>query len=107
MTNPALRARYLAESVTTASPGRLLVMLYDRLLVDLAQAEEALRTGDRQLGSARLLHAQDILAELRGGLDLTAWDGAAGLSQLYGFIVTQLIQANVRANADQVAECYQ
>jgi flagellar protein FliS len=106
MTNPALRNRYLAESVATASPGRLLVMLYDRLLVDLAQGEEALRTGDRQAGSGHLLHAQDIIAELRGGLDLTVWEGAAGLAQLYGFIVKQLIQANVQANADLVAECY-
>ncbi|NJC71802.1 flagellar export chaperone FliS [Planosporangium thailandense] len=105
MTNPALRARYLAQSVTTASPGQLLVMLYDRLVVDLAQAEEALRAGDRQTGSARLMHAQDIVAELRGSLDVTAWDGAAGLSQLYGFLLTELIKANVRGDADVAATC--
>lgn len=37
MTSPALRNRYLNDSVSTASPGRLLVMLYDRLVLDVAQ----------------------------------------------------------------------
>jgi flagellar protein FliS len=105
MTNPALRARYLAQSVATASPAQLLVMLYDRLVVDLTQAEEALRAGDRELGSARLMHAQDIVAELRGTLDLTAWEGSAGLSQIYGFLLTELIKANVRGDADVAASC--
>src|SRR3954469_2152222 len=105
MTNPALRSRYLAESVATASPGRLLVMLYDRLVVDLAQGAEALRAGDRAVGSGHLLHAQDIIAELRSSLDLTAWDGATGLAQLYGFLVKQLIQANVQGDAEIVAQC--
>jgi flagellar protein FliS len=100
-----MRARYLGDTVTTASAPRLLVMLYDRLLLDMAQGESALRGGDRQAASASLLHAQDIVVELRGTLDVTAWDGAAGLAQLYGFLLTELIQANVRADADRVAGC--
>jgi flagellar protein FliS len=104
MTNPA-RTRYLAESVATASPGQLLVMLYDRLVVDLTQAEDALRARDNATASARLMHAQDIVSELRGSLDLTVWDGAAGLAQLYGYLFTRLIKANVSSDADVVAEC--
>jgi len=105
MTNPALRTRYLAESVATASPGQLLVMLYDRLVVDLTQAEDALRARDNATASTRLMHAQDIVSELRSSLDLSAWDGAAGLAQLYGFLFTRLIKANVANDADLVAEC--
>ncbi len=105
MTNPALRNRYLAETVATASPGQLLVMLYDRLVVDLTHAEEALRASDRSTASERLMHAQDIVSELRGSLDVTMWEGAAGLAQLYGFLFSRLIRANVRADADLVAEC--
>jgi len=105
MTNPALRSRYLAETVATASPGQLLVMLYDRLVLDLTQAEEALRAGDRPAASERLIHAQDIVSELRGSLDVTVWDGAAGLAQLYGYLFSLMIKANVRADADLVVEC--
>lgn len=106
MTNPTvLRARYLADAVTTASPGRLVVMLYDRLLLDLAHAEEAFRTGDRLAGSAKLLHGQEIVLELLSSLDVAAWSGAAGLARLYSFVVTELIGANVHADADRVAGC--
>jgi flagellar protein FliS len=101
----ALRARYLADSVSTASPARLLVMLYDRLVLDLGQAEEALRAGDRETGAARLEHAQDIVMELHSSLDQSVWDGAAGLAGLYGFLISELIRANVRADADLAASC--
>jgi flagellar protein FliS len=105
MTNPALRSRYLAESVATASPGRLLVMLYDRLVLDLMRAEEALGAGNRQESAAQLTHAQDIIVELRGTLDVTAWEGASGLAQLYAFLLRELMAANVRGDAGRVAGC--
>jgi flagellar protein FliS len=105
MTNPALRNRYLAETVATASPGQLLVMLYDRLVIDLTQAEDAMRGSDHATASARLMHAQDIVAELRSTLDVTVWEGAAGLAQLYGFLFSQLIKANVKRDAALVQEC--
>ena len=105
MSSPALRDRYLADSVNTASPGKLLVMLYDRLVLDLAQGEEAVRAGDRGRSAERLTHAQEIILELRTTLDLDAWDGAPGLANLYGFLLTELIGANVGRDADRIAAC--
>ena len=105
MTSPALRDRYLADSVNTASPGKLLVMLYDRLVRDLAQGEEALRAGERELAGERITHAQEIVLELRTTLDLDAWDGAAGLANVYGWLITELIGANIARDADRVAAC--
>jgi flagellar secretion chaperone FliS len=106
MTNPALmRARYVTDAVGTASPGRLVVMLYDRLLLDLNQAEGLLRAEDRSGAADRLLHAQEIVLELRASLDLSTWSGAAGLAQLYTFLTTELIKANVRGDAARVATC--
>lgn len=105
MTGPALRARYIGDSVSTSSPGRLLVMLYERLVLDLAQAEAALRDGDREAGNRHLMHAQDIILELRASLDLTAWDGAARLASIYTFLLAELIAANVGADPARVAGC--
>ena len=105
MTSPALRARYLTDSVTTATPGQLLVMLYDRLVLDLVRGEEALRAGDRQTASGHVIHAQEILMELRVTLDTSSWTGATSLAQLYGFLITELIAANIRGEADRVASC--
>ncbi|MBT8225373.1 MAG: flagellar export chaperone FliS [Dactylosporangium sp.] len=103
MMSSALRNRYLGDAVTTASPGRLLVMLYERLVRDLTQAETALRADDRQAGSAQLIHAQDIILELRTSLNTDAWDGAGRLAGIYGFLLTELIAANVNGDADRVA----
>lgn len=107
MTNPAgaMRARYLADSITTASPARLLVMLYDRLVLDIAHGEEAIRAGDRATASDRLIHAQGIIGELLATLDLTAWDGADGLAALYRFLLQELVQANVTQDAGKADSC--
>jgi flagellar protein FliS len=105
MTSPHLRNRYLQDSIATASPARLLVMLYDRLVLDLVQGEEALRAGDRDTASERINHAQEIILELRATLDVDAWEGGPGLAALYGFLLTELIQANIKRDADKAASC--
>jgi flagellar protein FliS len=105
MTAPHLRDRYLQDSISTASPTKLLIMLYDRLVLDLLQSEEALRTGDRDAAAERLNHAQEIVLELRTTLDVDAWSGAAGLAGLYSFLLTELIQANIKRDVEKVASC--
>jgi flagellar secretion chaperone FliS len=105
MTSPQLRDRYLTDSINTASPAKLLIMLYDRLALDLGQGEEALREGHREVAHDRLTHAQEIIIELRTSLDVEAWSGAPGLANLYGFLLTELIGANIARDADRVAAC--
>jgi flagellar protein FliS len=105
MTSPALRTRYINDSVATASPARLLIMLYERLVLDLSQAEAALRAGDRLTAGPRLLHAQDIVAELHSSLRTDVWEGATALADIYGFLLTELVSANVNADAARVASC--
>jgi flagellar protein FliS len=107
MTTSAMRERYLNDSISTASPARLLVMLYDRLVLDLVQAEEALTAGDRTAAGAPLMHAQEIILELRSTLKLDVWDGAQGLADLYGFLLTELISANVKGDVGKVASSRQ
>jgi flagellar protein FliS len=81
------------------------MMLFDRLVLDLARGEQALLDGDRPEANTQLKHAQDIVSELHMSLDLDAWDGAAGLGQLYTYVVTELVNANVQGDATQVASC--
>ncbi|MFL6142444.1 MAG: flagellar export chaperone FliS [Labedaea sp.] len=100
-----VRMRYLTDSITTASPARLLVMLYDRLCLDLERAQAALLAGEREPASAALVHAQEILLELRSSLRTDSWAGAANLSAIYTFLVSELMKANVRQEPDRVAAC--
>ena len=99
----AARARYANEAVTTASPAKLLLMLYDRLVRDLVTAEQCLAGGDLGRASSELVHAQDIVTELHSSLDQTAWDGAADLASLYVFVRAELVTANLRKDAARVA----
>ena len=103
--NPAMRERYLADTIATAPPAKLLVMLYDRLVLDLSRGEEALRESDRVTASAHLIHAQDIVLELRTSLKLDAWEGANGLAQVYTFVLTELIHANMNGDVKRVSDC--
>jgi len=101
--SPAMRARYIADSVATASPAKMLMMLFDRLVLDLARGEQALVDGNRPEANTHLKHAQDIVTELHVSLNIDAWDGAAGLAALYAFVETELVNANVQGDAARVA----
>ena len=103
--NPAMRERYLADAIATAPPAKLLVMLYDRLVLDLSRGEEALQAGDRVTASGHLIHAQDIVLELRTSLKLDVWEAATGLAQLYTFVLTELIHANMNGDIKRVSDC--
>ena len=107
MSAAALRARYLGDQITTASPQRLLVMLYDRLALDLERAHSALTAGDREEAGDQLKHAQDIVFELRSSLRVEAWEGAPRLAALYSWLITELTQAAVKGDRNRVASCRQ
>ncbi|WP_100501287.1 flagellar export chaperone FliS [Geodermatophilus chilensis] len=107
MSTASLRSRYLGDSVATASPQRILVMLYDRLVLDLERAEIALDSGDRAEATAQIQHAQDIVFELRESLRVDAWEGGPRLAALYSWMITELVQAGVKRDRNRVAACRQ
>jgi flagellar protein FliS len=103
----AARTTYTRNSIDTASPDRLLVMLYDRLLRDLSNAETAISERALERANAELQHAQQIVLELRTSLDVDAWSGGPGLAQLYTYLHGELVAANTEKNAERVSTCRQ
>ena len=104
-TAAALRSRYAREAASTASPARLVTMLFDRLVRDLLLAEAALEARDVPTTHNELMHAQAVVAELRSSLDLDAWEGAPGLAALYDWLLSELVEANVGKDAAKVVAC--
>ena len=104
-TQAAARSRYTTNSVQTASPAALLTMLYDRLCRDLVTAQAALEERDNSRASTELVHAQQIIMELNTSLDRTKWDGAAALGDLYTWLHSELVAANLKKDAERVATC--
>ena len=61
--------RYLETAVETASPARLIVMLYDGAIRFINEATYAMQQRDYETQNAKLQRAQKILAELISSLD--------------------------------------
>jgi flagellar protein FliS len=78
-------AAYRQQSILTATPGQLVVMLYDGCLRFLRQAAHAMRGGDAVESNARLIRAEAIIDELHATLDLE--EGGVVASRLQGIYV--------------------
>jgi flagellar protein FliS len=92
-------------SVAQADPHKLVQMLFDAAAERMVTARACIERGDIPR-KAQLLHSCVILiAELRGSLNLA--DGgelAQNLSNLYEYMVRQLLLANVENDANKVTE---
>jgi flagellar protein FliS len=98
------RQQYSRDAILSASPARLLTMLYDRLLLDLHRASAAQEAAHWQTASDNLLHAQDIVAELTSTLKPGTWNGAEGLRGIYDYVRTALINANIHRDVARTRE---
>lgn len=96
--------RFAAGSVQTATGPKIVVMCFDRLDRDLATALIALEDGDHYETNASLGHAQDLLGEMAGMLDLDTWDHAGHLLSVYDYLLRRLAQANAAKDARHVHE---
>lgn len=99
-----LRNRYAREAVTTASPAKLVTLLYDRLLKDLHDAEVGLGARDIQATHDALTHAQDILWEFHSTLDTSAWKEGENLKRIYEWSIDMLMNANMEKNLQRVVD---
>lgn len=101
-------AAYRQQSILTATPGQLVVMLYDGCLRFLNQAAYALREGKVGEAGARLSRAEAIIDELLDTLDLEKGGVVASrLQGIYVFCNRHLLEARATRDAemiDKVAE---
>lgn len=80
-----------------ATPHRLIQMLMEGGLTRLAQARGAMERGQIALKGELIGKAIGIIGGLRNGLDLNAGgELAANLDSLYEYMVSRLIEANVK-----------
>jgi flagellar secretion chaperone FliS len=105
--NPYARPNgYRENSIMTASPEQLVVMLYDGAGRFLRQAEDSMIDGSWLQASEKLSRAEAIIDELLATLDMDAGEVADRLQSIYVFCKTRLIEARIQRDAvrvDQVA----
>jgi flagellar secretion chaperone FliS len=93
---------YAENSVLSAPPERLVVMLYDGAARFLAQAVAALESGDAPAAAEPLRRTHAILDELLGTLDLEAGEVADRLQSIYFFCKRTLVEAQLGREAEPV-----
>lgn len=93
---------YTRVDVETASQGKLIVMLFNGAIKRAEEAKRQLARGNRQEVHNNLIRAQDIVAELRGALNMKAGEIARNLDRIYEYFQHLLITANVRKEAEPI-----
>jgi flagellar protein FliS len=94
---------YREMEILSASADRLLVIVFDQLIVNLERARLAMERGNVELRVLSLRRARDLVNELLVTLD---FDGggqiAAQLADLYQFMLLQLVDVGQRGDLDTV-----
>lgn len=95
----------LRVSVETASPHKLIAMLFDGLLGELAKAKGAIERHSIEERTQHLNRSSDITLGLRDCLDLEkGGEVAANLDELYDYILRGIMLANRNNDNDKVQE---
>jgi flagellar protein FliS len=95
-------AAYRQQAILTATPGRLVVMLYDGALRFLSQAAAAMRDGSTSQADERLARAEAIVTELLVTLDLSHGEIPERLQGIYVFCHKLMMEARLERDADKL-----
>ncbi len=101
----AQSSAYTKTAVETASQGKLIVMLFNGAIQRAEEAKRQIEKGQGEMAHNNLIRAQEIVAELRGALNMEAGDIAHNLDRLYEYFQHLLIKANIRKMSEPVDEC--
>ncbi len=93
--------QYREQSILTASPGDLVVMLYDGCIKQVRLARIAIQENEIEQSSQYLIKAQDIIDELIKGLDFN-YSLSKELLRLYEFLLHEMIECNISKDIEKL-----
>ncbi|MCH7812584.1 MAG: flagellar export chaperone FliS [Planctomycetes bacterium] len=100
---PDLANPYLRNSVLTASPEQLQLMLYDGAIRFARQGKDALVANDFETSYERLSRAQAIIIEMEAGLRHEVNpELCERMAAIYGFLYRKLVEASVRKDPSAI-----
>lgn len=90
--------QYQNQSVMTANPGQLTLMLYNGCIKFIKQAVMAIEKKDIPKANNSIIRAQNIVLEFMSTLNMQ-YELSENLMALYDFMYQQLIKANLHKDA--------
>jgi len=100
----ASHAAYRRGEVLSATPGQLVVMLYDGARRFLRQAVSAMNAGEVERAHTTLRYAERIISHLDGTLDFEQGELPQRLDAIYVFCLSQLNAARISGDTGKVEE---
>ena len=94
---------YRNNAIQTASPAKLILMLYDGAIKFCNIAMEGLKEKDVQKANTNIIKAERVISELRGSLDFK-YEVAKDFDLVYDYIYRKLIEANIHKDLDALEE---
>ncbi len=95
--------QYKQNSVNTASPGELTLMLYNGCLKFIKQGKLAINQGNIEQRHESLIKAQNIIQELMVTLNMDV-EVSENMLQMYDYIYRRLIDANTKNSIEILDE---
>ncbi len=94
---------YMNNSVMTATPQELILMLYDGCIKFINRAAASIDNMDFEESNMDILKAENIITELRSSLDMS-YKISEDLDKLYGFFTDMLVQANISKDKEKLLQ---
>lgn len=94
---------YKQNSVTTASPGELTLMLYNGCLKFLTQSKKAIESKNYESKNTYIQKSQAIIAELMTTLNMDL-DVSKNMMALYEYMYARLSEANMKMDVTIIEE---
>ncbi len=96
---------YFEEGILSASPLRLVCLLYGKTISELKNARAFLAAKNVKERSAAISKACDVLAELISSLDIEqGGETAVRLQEIYSYATSRLLLANLNCDDSLIAE---
>lgn len=93
--------KYKENSVKTASPGEITLMLFEGCWKFLKKAKIALEEKNISESHNNLIKAQNIVIELMDSLDFN-YEISHNLFRVYEFVYNELVQINMTKDAERI-----
>jgi flagellar secretion chaperone FliS len=103
MTTQHFHQVYKQNSISTASPGELTLLLYSGCIKFIKLARKAMEEKNIESKNTNLIKAQNIIRELMVTLNMD-YDVAKSMMAMYDYIHRRLIEANLKNDVEILDE---
>lgn len=96
---------YIRDQINSASPQKLIVMLYDKAIKCLEESKKHVDSKDQHDFASNIIRAEQIIAELMGALKAeVAPELVLNLTKLYEFMYQHLVKAHDEKSEEKIEQ---